>query len=565
MTVINRRAFLGGALVAGAVKATSGLRSVTRSNILRSARALESRIDILIDEPVATISPEIYGHFAEHLGGVIYDGIWVGENSRVPNVNGLRRDLIEALRRIKPGVIRWPGGCFADSYDWRDGVGPRAQRPRRTNFWVDASEWPKNVADGPWKYDPNHFGTSEFARFCQLVGAQPYLAVNVRGRGAEDFYQWVEYCNSPAGSTRGADLRAGGEMPSRDPLGVRYWGIGNESWGCGGDLTPEEYSTEFRRFTSAVPRYGVDLKYVASGANSGDLNWTRGFFARTAEKSPGLINRIYGWGLHSYSWNVSGGKTNDWVAGKGDAINFDEAQYYELLKGADQVGTLIDQHWTVMGQYDRQHRVRLVVDEWGAWYRPGTQVDPTHLLGQQSTMRDAVLAGLTLDIFNRHADKVAMANVAQLINCLQSLFLAHEDQFILTPTFHVFEMYAPHQGAQSVRTEFLAPPVSYQRNDKPSDFWNLAGSASLRGKELQLTVVNADLNHPRETEVAVRGARIQSAQARVLSAADVHAHNTFAAPRAVEPRDEAAKSSSDGSVVFRFAPASVTRLQLTLG
>jgi len=209
--------------------------------------------------------------------------------------------------------------------------------------------------------------------------------------------------------------------------------------------------------------------------------------------------------------------------------------------------------------------VRLVVDEWGAWYRPGTQVDPTHLLGQQSTMRDAVLAGLTLDIFNRHADKVAMANVAQLINCLQSLFLAHEDQFMVTPTFHVFEMYAPHQGAQSVRTEFLAPPVSYQRNDKPSDFWGLAGSASLRGKELQLTVVNADLNHPRETEVAVRGARIQSAQARVLSAADVHAHNTFAEPRAVEPRDETARSNPDGSLVFRFAPASVTRLQLRLG
>jgi alpha-N-arabinofuranosidase len=567
MKRIERRTFLGGALALGATglaNRTLPFPKLPRPQLAQSAHAIESRIDVLLKEPIGTINPDIYGHFAEHLGGVIYDGVWVGEKSKVPNTNGIRTALVDALKRIKASVIRWPGGCFADSYDWRDGIGPRSQRPRRTNFWLDSPDWPKNAPDGPWKYDTNAFGTNEFMRFCQLAGAQPYLAVNVRGMGAEDFYKWVEYCNSPAGSTTGAEQRASGEMPSRDPFKVQFWGIGNESWGCGGNLTPEEYSAEYRRFTAAMPGYGVPHKFIASGANGGDLNWTRGFFGKIAEKSPGLFNSLYGWGLHSYSWNVSAGKTNDWVAGKGDALNFDTVQYYELLKEAERVETLIDQHWTVMGEYDRQHRVKLVVDEWGAWHKPGTEVDPTHLLGQQSTMRDAVLAGLTLDTFNRHADKVAMANVAQLINCLQSLFLAHEDKFILTPTFHVFEMYAAHPNAQSVRTEVLAPRATYIRNDKPADFRGLAGSASLKDKQLTLTVVNPDLTNPHETEIAVSGARIASCQARVLSAGDVHTHNSFEHPQMIEPRDQATNVGPGGTLVFQFAPASVTRLQLAL-
>lgn len=500
----------GGVGAAGLAARATGVTTGKTTWRVQSPRALESRIDVLVGEPIGRISPHIYGHFTEHLGGVIYDGVWVGENSKIPNTGGIRTALVDALRRVKPGVIRWPGGCFADSYDWRDGVGPRAQRPRRTNFWAAAPEWPKGAPDGPWRYEPNHFGTNEFARFCQLAGAAAYMAVNVRGLDAQTFYEWVEYCNSPAGSTTAAERRASGDMPSREPFNVPFWGIGNESWGCGGNLLAEEYAAEYRRFTASVPGYGVPLKFVASGANGGDLNWTRGFFSKTAEKSPGLFNNIFGWGVHHYSWNVSLGRTNDWFAGKGDALNYDAAQYYELLKEAALVERLINDHWTVMGQYDRQHRVKLVVDEWGAWYKPGTEVAPTHLLGQQSTMRDAVLAGLSLNIFNRHADKVAMANLAQLINCLQSLFLAHEDKFLLTPTFHVFEMYVPHQDAQAVRAEFVSPRATYQRNDQPADFPGLSGSASLSGKQLTLTVVNADLSAPREAEIVVAGARISS-------------------------------------------------------
>jgi alpha-L-arabinofuranosidase len=553
---LKRREFLQGAAAVSAALLVERAGGLTYSS-----RAADSRIEVLIGEEIGTISPNIYGHFAEHLGGVVYDGIWVGPNSKVQNTGGIRTALVDALKRIKAPVIRWPGGCFADSYDWRDGTGPRTRRPKRTNFWADAPEWPKNVPNGPWKFETNHFGTNEFLRFCQLAGAEGYLAANVRGLSAQDLFEWIEYCNSPAGSTTGAELRAAGDLPSRDPFRVRYWGVGNESWGCGGNFTPEEYAAEYRRFTAAVPNYGVDLSFIASGANVDDFNWTRGFFAKTAEKNRGLFGRIYGWGLHHYAWNLGLGKTNDWFAAKGDALKFNDAEHYELLREADRMESLIDRHWTIMGEYDRQHRVKLVVDEWGAWYKPGSEVSPTHLLGQQSTMRDAILAGLTLDTFNRHADKVAMANVAQLINCLHSLFLAHEDKFILTPTFHVFEMFMPHMGGRAVRTVFSAPEVQYTRVDKPAEFWGLAGSASIKDKQLTLTVTNPHLSEPRETEIAVRGARAGRVQAHVLSMPDVHAHNTFENPAVVQPRTEQA-AVAGGVISYRFPPASVTRLQI---
>ncbi len=531
----NRREFLRTA--AAGVAGAAALRSA----------AGDSSIEILIDEPIATIAPEIYGHFAENLGGVVYDGIWVGEDSPVPNIGGLRKQLVEALRRIHPPAIRWPGGCFADSYDWRDGTGPRAQRPRRTNFWAGAGEWPKGARrSGPQSYDPNQFGTVEFARFCRLTGAQPYIAANLRGSTAQDFDRWVEYCNAPAGATTLAGQRAAdGE---KEPLGVRYWGVGNEAWGCGGSFTPEDYAAEFLRFTAWVPGYGVPLAFVGSGPNANDTDWTRRFFAKVADK--GELGRVWGWSMHHYAWNASGGRTTDWVAGKGGALGFDPAQYYEILRQASLMDSFIASQWNVMGERDRGHRVKLVVDEWGAWYAPGTEPFAEALLGQQSTMRDAVLAGITLDTFNRHADKVGMAAVAQLVNCLQALFFAHEDKFCVTPTYHVFDMYAAHQGARSVRVMAAAPPV-YQ---------GLAGiscSASLREKTLTVTVTNPSLDQAREADVAVRGARIGSARAAILAAADAHAHNTFENPRAVEPR-------SEPGLARRFPPASVTRLEIQL-
>jgi len=532
---------------------------VTAATALRPAGS-DSLIEILVDEPIATIAPEIYSHFAENLGGVVYDGIWVGEDSAIPNIGGLRKQLVESLRRINPPAIRWPGGCFADSYDWHDGIGPRAHRPKRTNFWANAAEWPKNAnRQGPQSYDPNQFGSVEFARFCKQTGAQPYFAANLRSLRAEDFYRWIEYCNSPAGATALSEQRASdGE---RDPLSVRYWGVGNEAWGCGGNFTPEDYATEFLRFTAWTPEYGTPLNFVGSGPNDNDLDWTRRFFTKVGHA--GALNRMWGWSMHHYAWNASGGRTTDWSAGKADALQFDASQYYELLHQAGLMDAFITSQWNVMGEADPRHHVKLVVDEWGAWYAPGTEPFAEALLGQQSTMLDAVLAGLTLDTFNRHSDKVGMACVAQLVNCLQSLFLAHEDKFCVTPTYHVFDMYTAHKGAQALRTMLSAPSISYPRNQGAGTLAGLYCSASLTARRVTLTVTNPSLDQTREAEIGVRGAAVAGAQVITLAAADAHAHNTFDNPRAVEPRRGQIQASG-ATLTHRFAPASVTRMEISL-
>ena len=559
---MKRRDFIAAAVAGGGVLLTQTAEPAWGRKLLSLMPTLQgpdSRIEILTAEPVGTIAPEIYGHFAEHLGGVVYDGIWVGENSKIPNVAGIRKALIDAFVKIKPSVVRWPGGCFADSYNWRDGIGPKDKRPRTTNFWRDAPEWPKGAPDGPWKYDTNQFGTDDFLRFCKLTGSQPYIAANLRSLPAKDFYEWVEYCNSPAGTTSLADLRA--VKGDREPANVRFWGVGNESWGCGGNFTPEEYAAEFRRFTAWAPRYGVNLAFIGAGPNGADLDWTRRFFARLNERR--AFGAMWGWAMHHYSWNVSGGRTTDWFKGKGDAVNYQEEEWYELLHEADRIDSMISDCWSVMGETDRNHRVKLVVDEWGTWFKPGSEVNNTHLLGQQSTIRDAVLAGLTLDTFHRHADKIGMAAIAQLVNCLQALFLTHEDKFVLTPTYHVFDMYAAHQGKTALRTLVSSPRPGYTRNGQPATIRGLNGSASLDGKRLVLTVTNPDLKTARETQIAVRGARIKSVLGTSLTARDMHAHNSFADPNQIQPK-AISVSMTGSALVYAFPPASVTRLDLEL-
>ncbi len=540
MTTIDRRAFLKDSLLGSAV--------LLASRPLRSA-AVGARIEVLPDEPIGIIAPEIYGHFTEHIGGVVYDGIWVGEGSKIPNIGGLRRDLVEHMKRIKPAVVRWPGGCFADSYNWRDGIGPREKRPRRTNFWV-VDDGLRKAPDGPQKYDPNSFGTNEFTRFCSLIGAQPYLAANLRSATARDFYEWVEYCNAPAGLTTLSDQRAAaGDI---EPFGVRYWGVGNESWGCGGNFTPEEYAAEYRRFTAWVPDYGVPLRFIGSGPSGADLDWTRRFLARLVERDKGMLGAMYGWAMHYYCG----------TAGKGQAVDFTEDDWYELLEKAVRMEEIILKNWAAMAETDPGHKVRLIVDEWGAWHRAGTEIDPAFLFGQTSTLRDGLVAALTLDIFNRHADKVAMANVAQLINNLHSLFLAHEDRFAATPNFHVFEMYAAHQGGRSLRTSFSAPAVG-GRAGREATLPGLSGSASLKGKELTLTVVNPHAREAREAEIVVRGASVKFGRLRVLRSDDIHARNTLEAPRALEPV-ESALPAGGVTIVHRFPAASVTRFLMQL-
>jgi alpha-N-arabinofuranosidase len=522
------------------------------------SRSADSRIEVLFDEPLGTISPNIYGHFVENLSGVLYDGIWLGENSHVPNINGLRKSLIDHMRKIKASVIRFPGGCFADSYDWRDGIGPAEKRPRRTNFWAmgEAANSPASH-----RYDPNAVGTNEFVHFCKLIGAEPYLAANVRSLPASAFQQWVEYCNSPAGSTTLADARAAAGYA--EPFGVKYWGVGNESWGCGGEFTPQEYAVEFRRYSTWLPTYGDNLNLIASGPNTDDWSWTREFLTELLRKGRGELHRVYGMALHHYAWNLSRGKTQDWDAGKGDAIKFEPVDWFELLREGERMEGLVTGHWQVLSEFDREHRVKLVVDEWGPWYRPGSEATPGDQLEQMPTLRDAVFSGMTLDIFNRHPEKIAMANCAQLINCLNSLYLAHEDKFVITPVGHVFDLYANHQGGQALRTVFSAPNVHYDRDGNPAAFWGLRGSASVRDKNLTITAVNPSTSEPRLVEITLRGATVKEASMKFLSHSDIHAHNTFEQHDVVVPQTKPL-TANGRTLVVELPPASVAALNIQL-
>ena len=279
-------------------------------------------------------------------------------------------------------------------------------------------------------------------------------------------------------------------------------------------------------------------------------------------RGPEQLRSIYGMGLHYYTWNLSRGRTHDWNEGKGDALKFDVVDWYELLREADVMESLVNGHWQVMGEFDKQHHIKLIVDEWGAWYKPGSEMTPGDILEQTPTLRDALLSGLTLDTFNRHPEKVAMANSAQLINCLNSLYLAHEDKFCITPIGHVFEMYAAHQGGQSLRTVFSAPDVTYDRDGKPASFWGLKGSASLHDKELVVTVVNPHATQAREAEVGIRGASVKSGSATTLSHTDIHAHNSFDQREVVKPQTKSLDIK--GAVHFTFPAASVTKLTLSL-
>jgi len=538
MHKIDRRQFLK--------QTSAGSALLFTSKYFSQSVSTDSQVEIIIDEPIETISPDIYGHFTEHIGGVIYDGIWVGENSSIPNIGGIRKELVDYMKRLKPSVVRWPGGCFADSYNWRDGIGPREQRPLRPNFWIN-NRFSQKAPDGPTKYDSNHFGTHEFVHFCRLIGAEPYIAVNVRSATPKDFYEWVDYCNAPAGTTTLAMERE--TNGSVKPFNVRYWGVGNESWGCGGDFTPEEYAMEFRRFTSWVPNFGQNLALIPAGPSGGDTSWTSKFFTKLTERRRQYLNRVYGWALHYYCG----------TSGKGQATDFTDEDYYELIVKANRMETLINQHWSAMGEVDKNHRVKLIVDEWGAWHRAGSEVHPTHLFGQTSTMRDALIAALTLDTFNRNADKVIMSNVAQLINCLHSLFLASEDRFIVTPNYYVFDMYSAHQSGQSLKTVFSTPEINITRRGRTEQLWGLNGSASLHEKKLVLTVVNPSLDKSRNTEIIVHGAKIKSGEAKTLSEADVRLHNSFNNPNAVFPKENIINIKR-GSLVYTSPPASVVRL-----
>jgi alpha-N-arabinofuranosidase len=511
---MDRRKFLQTA-AAGAVAASLPLR------------AADAELELAPGTPGAVISPHLYGHFIEHLGGVIYDGVWVGRDSRVPNIEGTRKQFVDDMKRIGAPNLRWPGGCFADGYHWRDGIGAGNRRPHTYNYWQ------RSMPAGLQATEPNQFGIHEFMRLCRQVGAAPYVAANVGSSNPKEFHDWVSYCNAPAGSLSLADERA--SNGDKEPFGVEYWGVGNESWGCGGAMRPGEYATLYRQFVTQFPAYKTPF-LVATGprghSSDGDIGWTTGFFEGMRGAAP-----PNGFSIHFYTdlrptkVKAAGGPPNEW---------------YEVLLRGVRLEKVIQDHWNEMGRFDAQHRCRLVIDEWGVWYPPGEEITPGYILSQPITLRDAVHTGLTFDIFNRHPDKISMANVAQTVNCIHSLFLAQGDRYCRTPVYHVFDMYRPHMGGRSVEVKVRAAELDIQGINGGGKLAGLSASASIRERTLTLTMTNPSLNDSVAARVRLTGgARATEARGTVLTHADRNAGNTFSKPDEVKPAPLAVKAAGD--------------------
>ncbi len=384
---------------------------------------MKARIAVVLAESVGTVNRNIFGHFAEHLGRCVYEGIWVGEDSAIPNVRGIRADVVQALRRLDPPVLRWPGGCFADDYHWRDGIGPRDTRPRRFNIhWGNAPEH-------------NHFGTHEFIDLCREIGAEPYICLNLGSGSPREAREWVEYCNGVGDSTLVEERRKNG---SPEPFNVRYWGVGNELWGCGGHLQPAAYAAEVKRYLTFLNHFGIfKIACGPRGTNPFDLrrDWTLDFFREYAKVQHPSQRPVDGFALHFYTRSPEAG---------GD-LGFSPAEYYWSVQDTVRMEGLIREVRAGMDAYDPGRGIALVIDEWGTWH-PQARGDTG--LEQQNTMRDALVAALNLDIFVRNADVVAMANIAQTVNVLQAMILTKGERMIVTPSYHVFEMYRHHQAGE---------------------------------------------------------------------------------------------------------------------
>lgn len=431
------------------------------------------------DQPV--IPKEIYGQFAEHLGRCIYDGIWVGPDSEIPNIDGYRKDIVEALKELKVPVLRWPGGCFADEYHWMEGIGPLEKRTKIVN-----SNWGGTVED-------NSFGTHEFLNLCELIGTEPYISGNVGSGTVEELAKWVEYMTAENGSM--AELRKsnGREKPWK----VKYLGVGNESWGCGGNMDPDYYADLYKRYAVYCRDYNDNRLYkIASGANGGDYNWTKVLMDDIRGDMSGIS-------FHFYS-------VIDWND-KYSATDYPADEYYNTLAKACEVETLIKTHSSVMDIYDPGKRVGLLLDEWGTWYtvEPGT--NPGHLF-QQNTMRDAVVAGLSLNIFHDYVDRLKMANIAQIVNVLQSMILTKGKDMVLTPTYHVFRMYNVHQGARYIPADCNAETATAPSGQ---NYPEMSVSAS-KSDAIHISLVNSSLTEEKEVEISFDSLMPKSVSGEIL-------------------------------------------------
>ena len=471
--------------------------------------------------PGATINRNIYGQFSEHLGRCIYGGIYVGEDSPIPNVNGMRTDVVEALRKLQVPVLRWPGGCFADEYHWRDGIGPKEGRKRMVN-----THWGGVVED-------NSFGTHEFLELCRQIGCEPYINGNVGSGSIREMSEWVEYLNSAGDSTVVKERWANGH---HDPFNVRYFCVGNENWGCGGNMRPEFYADLYRRFQTYCRNYGENKLFrIACGPSGMDTKWTEVLMREAGHLMDALS-------LHHYT--VPG----PWEH-KGSATDFDTDRYYLTLEKANSMEAVVSAHLAIMDRYDPEHRVSLIVDEWGDWFdvEPGTNPG---FLYQQNTMRDAMVAALSLNIFNSHADRIAMTNIAQMVNVLQAMILTDGDRMLLTPTYHVFSLYRPHMDAQLIETAVFCDRLE-------NGLKQLSASASVKDGVVTLTVANLSVDQPAEVLLdAGEGAGVASA---VTLCGKPQDYNEFdGRENAVHPVPFTGWQETGKGIVAQLPPCSVT-------
>ena len=483
------------------------------------------------------INRELQGHFSEHLGRCIYEGIYVGEDSRIPNTNGMRNDVVKALREIQIPVLRWPGGCFADEYHWQDGIGPKDARKKMIN-----THWGGVVED-------NSFGTHEYMELCRQLGCKTYVNGNVGSGTVREMSEWIEYMTFDGVSPM-ADLRK--ENGRQDPWRVDYFGVGNENWGCGGNMRPQYYGDIYRRYQTYVRNYRDDapIYKICCGANVDDYNWTEKVLETTFDHGNGFMN---GLSLHYYTvpgeWNK-----------KGSATDFDETEWYRTLKKTLYMETLIKRHGAIMDRFDPDKKIGMIVDEWGSWYdvEPGTNPG---FLYQQNTMRDALIAGINLNIFNKHCDRVKMANIAQLVNVLQAVILTEGEKMILTPTYHVFHMYMHHQDGELLDSCLQIENIGLEeKNMVPA----LQESVSLdKDGKVHITVNNLSLTEEYPVESIFTGAKTISAEGTVVTG-KMNAHNTFDRPDQVRAESFDDFRVTDAGLEFTIPPCSVLHLAVEM-
>ena len=492
------------------------------------AQNYKGKVIVNADQGKDTINRHIYGHFSEHLGHCIYGGYWVGEDSDIPNTRGIRNDVVEALKKINIPNLRWPGGCFADEYHWRDGIGLRSERPKMIN-----THWGGITED-------NSFGTHEFLDLCQQLGTEPYICGNVGSGTVEEMSKWVEYINFD-GISPMADLRK--QNGQEKPWGVKYWGVGNENWGCGGNMTAEFYADLYKRYATYCRNYGDNrLLKIAGGANVDDYHWTEVLMQKIPRE------QLWGISLHHY--------TTNWE-NKGSATKFGEKEYFEVLERCYRIPNVIDRHITIMDRYDPEKRVALVVDEWGTWFdaEPGT--NPGFLF-QQNTLRDAFVAAIHLNEFNKRCDRIKMANIAQTVNVLQALIFTRDEKMLLTPTYHVFEMYKVHQEAELLPIDVNCG--EYKFDDKKLPALNV--SASKNNGSINITLVNIDPGKGIALTIDIRGYAAKNVTGRILTSPEITDLNTFENPEKVKPAEFNNAKISKGILSVSLPAKSIILLEI---